>query len=306
MCVIKVSDRKGVFLLKKKMLALVGVLAVLCSGCGANSAKSAAAGTADAAETMDSVAGYDTAEQQGFSSVRDNAKLIIRANLELESQAFEQADEDLQKLVAELGGYLEQSSTYGEIGYRSNSYTARIPQKNFESFMTRVGDTAHILSKSQSKEDVTDAYVDNEIRLKTLNTKQERLLALLEKATSMDSIVALENALAENEYQIEQLSAQQRTYDRLVDFATIDLSLAEVRDLSAVAQGSSFGAELKRAAQSGAQGVVRFCRSFILYSVAEWPLIVLLLLGGGIGWRIAKKRRLREKKSEKPEQEKQE
>ena len=70
-----------------------------------------------------------------------------------------------------------------------------------------------MVSQSGSAEDVGQNYSDIELRLQTQRTKQERLLALLEKAATMEDIISLENALSETEYQIEQYTSDLKRYD---------------------------------------------------------------------------------------------
>ncbi len=146
----------------------------------------------------------DTADggSADFSAVRQNAKLILRADLTLETQNFDAASADLEKLTAETGGYIESSSLSGDKGSRSAYYTLRIPQEKFETFYAQLGDRAHVVYSSRSSEDITEQYTDIETRLATLQTKHERLLALLDQAGKMEDIISLENALADCEYEI--------------------------------------------------------------------------------------------------------
>ena len=138
-----------------------------------------------------------------FSAVRQNAKLILRADLTLETQDFDATSADLEKLTAETGGYIESSSLSGDKGSRSAYYTLRIPQEKFETFYAQLGDRAHVVYSSRSSEDITEQYTDIETRLATLQTKHERLLALLDQAGKMEDIISLETRLADCEYEID-------------------------------------------------------------------------------------------------------
>ena len=81
----------------------------------------------------------------------------------------------------------------------------------------------YITESSESSEDVGERYYDAETRLKTQRTKQERLLALLEQADTMEDIISLENALGDVEYQIEQLSSTLNRYDALISYSTFTI-----------------------------------------------------------------------------------
>ena len=60
-------------------------------------------------------------------------------------------------------------------------------------------------------------------RKKSLEIEQERLWALLEKADSLDAVVALEARLSEIRYELESYTSQLRLYDNQVDYSTVSI-----------------------------------------------------------------------------------
>ena len=52
-------------------------------------------------------------------------------------------------------------------------------------------------------DDVTLRYVDVDSHKKALETEQERLLALLEKAENVEDIITIENRLSDVRYELE-------------------------------------------------------------------------------------------------------
>lgn len=282
--------------MKKRLLPLFLALLLSLSACGSSSggtANSAAAGDASADNGWAEAAmdAADTAGGADFSAVRRNAKLILNADLSLETQDFEKSAADIEKMTAEAGGYIESSGTYGDTGSRSANYTLRVPQEKFEQFYAQLGENMHVVSRSRSSEDVTEQYTDIETRLATLQTKHERLLSLLEKADKMEDIISLENALADCEYEIDSLTGSKRHYDDLVGFSTFSVTLNEVQTLTATPEGSGFGAQLTQAAKTGTRGLVDSVRALILGIVMFWPVVLLLAAGGGAAVVITKKRR---------------
>lgn len=275
------------------LLALLFTLSA-CGGAGSGDASSASAAAGDMSmDTNGWAESADTADggSADFSAVRQNAKLILRADLTLETQDFDAASADLEKLTAETGGYIESSSLSGDKGSRSAYYTLRIPQEKFETFYAQLGDRAHVVYSSRSSEDITEQYTDIETRLATLQTKHERLLTLLDQAGKMEDIISLENALADCEYEIDSLTGSKRHYDDLVGFSTFSVTLDEVQTLTATPEGSGFGAQLTQAAKTGTRGLVDSVRALILGIVMFWPVVLLLAAGGGAAVVITKKRR---------------
>lgn len=282
--------------MKKRLLPLFLALLLSLSACGSSSggtANSAAVGDASADNGWAEAAmdAADTAGGADFSAVRRNAKLILNADLSLETQDFEKSAADIEKMTAEAGGYIESSGTYGDTGSRSANYTLRVPQEKFEQFYAQLGENMHVVSRSRSSEDVTEQYTDIETRLATLQTKHERLLSLLEKADKMEDIISLENALADCEYEIDSLTGSKRHYDDLVGFSTFYINLREVQTLTATADGTGFGAQLAQAAKTGARGLADVVRGTILGVVMFWPAVILLIAGTAAGVILHRRRK---------------
>ena len=282
--------------MKKRLLPLFLALLLSLSACGSSSGgttNSAAAGDASADNGWAEAAmdAADTADGADFSAVRRNAKLILNADLSLETQDFEKSAADIEKMTAEAGGYIESSGTYGDTGSRSANYTLRVPQEKFEQFYAQLGENMHVVSRSRSSEDVTEQYTDIETRLATLQTKHERLLSLLEKADKMEDIISLENALADCEYEIDSLTGSKRHYDDLVGFSTFYINLREVQTLTATADGTGFGAQLTQAAKTGARGLADIVRGTILGVVMFWPAVILVIAGTAAGVILHRRRK---------------
>ena len=267
----------------KKVLTLVlaGVLCLSVTACAAASGATAADGeayremkessnfsyTADMAQpgaVFDSVAEETMGQATSGSSVyRDSAvKLIRRANLTVQTTEFERAVATLEDLVIRLGGYYEDAeersgSYYNQNSNRSANYTIRIPTAKYDAFMEQVDGVGYLARKNESSEDVGEVYHDIESRLKTQRTKQERLLELLNKANSMEDIIALENALTDVEYYIEQYTSDLNRYDGLVNFATIRLTLDEMtRIADEPGEKAGIFTRMKAGVVSSANGLV--------------------------------------------------
>ena len=213
----------------KRILPLALLLAAALTACsGGNSATMAAAPSAAAEykgemdrpeEPAADMALSTTLRAAGAAAgVYADAKLIQRADYEVQTTDYPTAETALEALVERCGGYFEYQETSGGGYYESaarrwGSFTIRVPKEQYDTFTGSVGGVGHVVSQSGSAEDVGQTYYDIELRLQTQRTKQERLLALLEKAATMEDIISLENALSETEYQIEQYTSDLKRYD---------------------------------------------------------------------------------------------
>lgn len=232
--------------LKKWMAGLMcALLLVSLAACGAQSAGTAEDGYKYKSEMMaDTAAGEalfdgDMAQNASSQNVYQNSgvKLIRRATLQVQTVEFDQSVAALEQLVLGLNGYYENAELYSGGYYnqgsnRSGQYVVRIPAEDYDTFMAQIGGVGYLSRRNESTQDVGQEYFDVESRLTTQRTKQERLQQLLKQAQNMEDIIALENALADVEYQIEQYTSQIRRYDSLIGYATINVNLQEMQRIT--------------------------------------------------------------------------
>ena len=276
----------------KKLLSILLALTLLLSlsACGSASMNSA---DKPAESPMATSPALDLKEEMGFdsmtggsvemptmpapspeepsSSLPENVKMIYRGYLYLESTEFDAAVAGLEQLVTQMGGYFESSELNNYSPYRHAFYVVRVPSAKYQSFCSSVGDLAQLNSQRHTTENVSEAYYDTESRLVTQRTKLERLQELLAKADKMEDIITLESAIAETELQIEYLTGSLRKYDALVDYATVEISLEEVYQLSEQEQPVvGFGVKLAEAFKTGTSRFVNDLESFALRFARNW------------------------------------
>lgn len=166
-------------------------------------------------------------------------KLIRNVSMNLETREFDALTKSISDAVTFFGGYMEQADVSGNSlywsGERSSRYsniTARIPENKLDAFLTEVSSQGNVTYKNESVQDVTLQYTDITSRKKTLQMEQERLWELLEKAESVDAVIALEARLSEVRYQLESIESQLRTLDNQIVYSTVYLSIQEVQVLT--------------------------------------------------------------------------
>ncbi len=247
------------------------------------------------------------------SSVYQNpgAKLIRRAELNIQTEQFDQSLEALNQLVNNCGGYFESANLYGggrrdAYATRSGEYVVRIPAQQYNLFLSSTGDLGYVNSKTESSEDVGTQYYDIETRLKTQRTKQERLLALLERAETMEDIISLENALSDVEYQIEMYSSDLRRYDALINFSTFRIYLNEVRQITEeVGETASLGQRMAAGFQASFRDLGQGFQDLLVW-VSYNLFLTAVLIGVAVAAVVVGKRELKKvhgKSGKKPEEE---
>ena len=231
----------------------------------------------DSADLSDSLASM-TIE----SALASNRKIILSADINMETTEFADSIAALRNAVESLGGYISASETYvynATYELRSAHYTVRIPAENFSAFIAKSEDMGNVTNANIWQDDVTHAYTDIEARLATLETKRERLLALLDEATEMADIIELEGALSQTIYEIETLTGQRNVYDDKIAYSTARLYIDEVRKMSDIMPPpKTLGERVAQTFRSSWEDFAEFCEDALVWFVGALPVFVVLIV----------------------------
>lgn len=314
--------------MKKTVTIIWTILLILtlCISCGAKSEQLLVAQSGDSdgmemryeMESSDSPALYSdmsniygiTQEPSMDSSaniqveIPQGRKIILNAELEMETLEFDKTIQNLNAAIQKTGGYVSDSSQSGsgEGNSRRNYYiTARIPTDKYNDFLNATAEAGNIIYKSESSSDVTSQYIDVEARLLTLKQQEERLLALLEQSGDLESLIIIEERLSDVRYEIELFEVQKRTFDDLISYSTVNLSVQEVRIITET--NDAFFPQLADSISGSWTNFVSGVQNFIFGFIYALPT---LIIWGGIIFGIVifakkmrKKRKSNNKKGEK-------
>ncbi len=144
-------------------------------------------------------------------------KLIHNGALTIGATQPEEAVVQARSIAQRLGGYAQEMTL--------NSITLRVPGDRFEETLDQLAQLGTVIDRSVKAQDVTEAYADLELRLKSRQAMLERYRQMLARAEGMDDMLKLEKAIVELEVEIEQLQAQLRNLANQVVFSRIDLEV---------------------------------------------------------------------------------
>ncbi|MFR8461103.1 MAG: DUF4349 domain-containing protein [Ruthenibacterium lactatiformans] len=216
------------------------------------------------------------AEQRG-SAAPGRGKIILNATLSIEALDFNATCTALARAAQSCGGYVSSTSidtpAY-EGAYRTAYYQFRIPAEQYSVFLEGAGSAGNLVSKQESTQDVTSAYVDVEARLKSLKLQEERLYAMMEQAGDLETLLAIQNQLTEVQYQIESYTAQQRTYDDLISYSTVDVTVEEVKQITEKTE--TFGDRVSDAFRRSWRDFGYGAQDFAVGFVAALPTLLVL------------------------------
>ncbi len=169
--------------------------------------------------------------ENGEAPKKNNEKIIKTVEAYVQTKEYDKYISGLTANVAANGGYVEKSDANMGGYYNSNrhsTYVLRIPADKLDAFMVSAEENGKITSKTETQQNVTLEYVDIESRISAYKTEKETLTNLLEKAASLENVLAIQERLSEVNYQIENYTAQLRVLENRVSYSTVTLNIDEV------------------------------------------------------------------------------
>ena len=228
----------------------------------------------ESAELAEEKAASDsTGAQSSAAKINDNQKIIKRYYYDYETETFDDAYSYLKELVNRYEGYISSSEIQGTV-YRTLNLTARIPADSSDEFAGQLGSLGTVIRQSESAEDVTLQYTDTESRIASLKTEQERLNTLLEKADSLENIIALEERLTEVRYELENYESQKKLYDDLISYSTVNIVLEEV-NYTVEVDDSSLLSRISTGLKTSLRNIRNGFTDFIVWLVVSLPYLVI-------------------------------
>ena len=145
--------------------------------------------------------------------------LIYTAAINLAVFQVEQQMIAVEKLAREAGGYL---ATRGD-----QQITIRIPRGQFDDVIKRIEQLGDVTHRSITAQDVTDEYVDLEIRIKNARAMRDRLQELLKQAAVKDAL-EIEKELGRITGEIERMEGRLKLLKDKIAYSTITVTFAPV------------------------------------------------------------------------------
>lgn len=270
---------------------------VLLVGCGRTSeSPRMATATVDGRAQQDAAAGGKEEAGREPAQARDEAaiprKLIYNAQVTLTVESFDKAEPQVAHLVHDVKGYVAKSEVSGSPGSpRTGSWTIRVPVAKFDEFMDAIAKLGELQRRKTDSEDITDRYFDLQARLKNKQEQENRLREHLKKSTgNLKEILEVEEQLNRVRGEIEVQQGQLQRWDKLVELATVTLTVYERKDY-VPATSPTFSTSIGRTFSGSVHLLVEVGKGLCLVVVALVPWLPVLAVPVLAIWIFA--RRLR-------------
>src|SRR5881296_2816847 len=202
---------------------------------------------APAPAAVDSVSGISgnaaSAPDKGIPTVvvSGDRNLILTAKIDMRSKDPWATSDRAQAIASGLGGDVLNLSQSGTADTRSASLTIRVPSSRFGDALQQLKSLeGEIQTSGVTAQDVTDQFVDLQARLTAKQAEEQRYIAILNRANTIDEILKVDASLGNVRTQIEQLTAQINSIKQRTDFSTISMSISTLSILPGDTTGKAW------------------------------------------------------------------
>ena len=186
--------------------------------------------TSDAAEFAEGGADASLAVPTALTPADLGRDIVYRATITVQSDDVTEAGRQAVTIVEGFGGIVFGQTTRTEPVPRVEM-TFKVLPGDFSAVLERLAGVGELVDQSISADDVTERIVDLSSRISTAEVSVERLRTLLQEATELRDVAAIERELLDRETTLETLRAQLRTLRDQVDLATITLTIVQSPDV---------------------------------------------------------------------------
>ncbi|HDZ20495.1 hypothetical protein LCGC14_0162570 [marine sediment metagenome] len=146
----------------------------------------------------------------------DPRKVIYTATMRIATTEAELAVSRTRQLTEALGGYMQQMT--------KSAIIIRVPVTSFDAVLAQLAEMGTVVEQQIFGHDVTEEYVDLEIRLKTAKAMLTKLVELLDKATDVEKALMVEREIGRVQLAIDRIEGRLKLLANRTAYATITVN----------------------------------------------------------------------------------
>lgn len=208
-------------------------------------------------------------------------KVIRNADLQLETESPEEAQEKIVAIAEQKGGFVvesQQSTSDLQTKKRDTAVmTVRVPADRFSGALDEIRDVASlVLSESIKGEDVTEEFIDVEARIKTQKALEQQYMEIMKRAYSVEDALYVQSELAAVRGEIEKVEGRKRYLENQSSLSTIKIKLQTPAAFTA--STGTISNQFSESFGTGLNFAINFLLGLLTFLVGALP--ILLLIGG--------------------------
>jgi len=218
------------------------------------------------------------------------APMIARTvSLSIVVKDFDAGRASLDAILVRHNGYAANLNVSTPLGAaRVIQASLRIPASQLTAVIGELKALGRVENETQNGEEVTQQHAELVARLKNSRETEQRLQDVLRTRTGkVKDVLEVEEEIARVRGEIEQMEAEQKALEHRVDFATIDLKLAEEYKAQLNTPAPSVLMQVRNATVNGFRNAFESFLGLVLFLAESGPSLLLWLALLGIpAWRL--------------------
>lgn len=210
-------------------------------------------------------------------------KIVRNAELNLEADSPEEAQQKITSIAESKGGFVvesQQSSSDTKVTTRDVvTITVRVPAQKFGEAIDEIRKIAsRVIVETIKGEDVTEEFIDIEARLKAKKALEQQFVEIMKRANNVEDALNVQRELAEVRGEIEKIEGRKRFLENQASLSTIKVRVQTPAAFSSSSSG--FFYRLTQSLSTGLDFALNFILGLVTLVVAILPFAILIGLPG--------------------------
>jgi len=262
---------------KHSIFILLAVLAILMVGCSANGADDYDPGNffpGRYRQNVNTNGMYASNYMNTFDDVPEEGRFVIaEAHIYLQTRLYESFNKDILAKLEEFDGYVENKTEENQGDGRLGSFTFKVPTEKLDEFSQWIEKNATVISSDISRTDVTNELIETGSRKKALEAEETALLAILEKAETVDDIITVQDRISNVHGELESYAQRLQQLNNQVKYSTVYVNLREVDRITTSSQ--SFTSLAGSGFMTSVRNIGAGLRNLAIWLVSVSPYIII-------------------------------
>lgn len=223
----------------------------------------------------------EQSDQNQTAPIAVERKIIRNADLELETNQPEEAQNKITAIAESKGGFVIESTQSGSDAKATTrdtvTMTVRVPAAKFNESLDEIRKTSNrVVVETVKGQDVTEEFIDIEARLKTQKALEAQFLEIMKRSNSVADALNVQREIADVRTEIEKIEGRKHFLENQASLSTIKIKL---RTPTAFAGNSTgFFHQLGESISSGLNGAMSFILVFVTALIALLPFLLFIAL----------------------------
>lgn len=217
-------------------------------------------------------------------------KIIKTADVNIQVNNLDSAKAKIDSIIKRYNAYVSADNRTNNTYRLSLEMTIRVHQDQMDELLKKILEQASFIHQNNvNAQDVTEEFVDLNIRLKNKRAVEEQYVKILQKATKVEDILKVENELRMIREEIEAKEGRLKYLNSQVRMSTIHLSAYQDIYEANIAPSKSFWLKIADSFSGG----WNLLKEMIVGLIYIWPVVLVVAFLIFVLRRRIKARRLR-------------